>query len=228
VARTNKYIVEREPWKLARASNDRDALNGALYHTADAVRVIAALVEPVMPESTARIRAMLGVPAESWIDLAPGTLKPGTRLGPIVPLFPRVEKTVEELQTMSDAPASSPQTTPSAPAVPVDPRLSIDDFMKVELRVAKVLAAERVAGSRKLIKLGVDLGSEQRTVVAGIAEAYEPDALVGRSIVMVVNLKPAKLMGIESNGMILAASPDGGQPMLLAIDGSPPPGTRVR
>jgi methionyl-tRNA synthetase len=228
VARTNKYIVEREPWKLARASNDRDALDGALYHTADAVRIIAALVEPVMPESAARIRAMLGIPSESWVELAPGTLKPGTRLGPIVPLFPRVEKTVEELQNMSDAQPGSPAPVQPAPAAPVDARLSIDDFMKVELRVARVLAAERVQGSRKLIKLNVDLGTEQRTVVAGIAEAYEPDALVGRSIVMVVNLRPAKLMGIESNGMILAASPDAGQPMLLAVDGAPAPGTRVR
>jgi methionyl-tRNA synthetase len=117
---------------------------------------------------------------------------------------------------------------PSASQPPAETRLSIDEFMKVELRVATVLTAERVQGSRKLVKLTVDLGAERRTVVAGIAEAYEPDALVDRRIVMVVNLKPAKLMGIESNGMILAASPDGGQPMLLAVDGTPAPGTRVR
>ena len=100
--------------------------------------------------------------------------------------------------------------------------------MKVELRVAKVLTAERVPKSNKLLKLQVDAGSEPRTVVAGIAEAYEPDALVGRSVVIVFNLKPAKLMGVESNGMVLAASPDGGNPTLVGFDDAPTPGTRVR
>ena len=100
--------------------------------------------------------------------------------------------------------------------------------MKVELRVAKVLAAERVPKSNKLIKLQVDVGSEHRTLVAGIAEAYEPDALVGRTVVIVFNLKPAKLMGIESNGMVLAASADGGKPMLVGFETPPEPGTRVR
>ena len=230
VGDVNNYIVEREPWTLATASKDREALNTALYHAADAVRVIAALIEPVMPDASARVRAMLGAPAESWVGLEPGTLKPGTRLGPISPLFPRVEKTVEELQAMSDAHPVPPQTPSEStpPAVPADTRLSIEDFMKVELRVARVLAAERVAGSKKLIKLNVDLGIEQRTVVAGIAEAYTPESLVGRTVVVVANLKPAKLMGVESNGMILAASADGGQPMLVAIDGAPALGTRVR
>jgi methionyl-tRNA synthetase len=98
----------------------------------------------------------------------------------------------------------------------------------VELRTAKVLAAEKVPNSRKLVKLSVDVGTEQRTLVAGIAEAYEPEALVGRTVVIVFNLKPAKLMGIESNGMVLAASPDGGKPTLVAFDQEIAPGTRVR
>ena len=101
--------------------------------------------------------------------------------------------------------------------------------MKVDLRVAKVLAAEKVPNSRKLVKLSIDVGTEQRTLVAGIAEAYEPEQLVGRTIVMVFNLKPAKLMGIESNGMVLAASPEGGKPTLVGFDAADvPPGTRVR
>ena len=98
--------------------------------------------------------------------------------------------------------------------------------MKVELRVAKVLTAEKVPNSRKLVKLTIDVGTEQRTLVAGIAEAYEPEALVGRTIVMVFNLKPAKLMGIESNGMVLAASPDGGKPTLVGFDRRPAGHTR--
>jgi methionyl-tRNA synthetase len=109
-----------------------------------------------------------------------------------------------------------------------DARISIDDFMKVELRVARVLEAEAVPKSKKLVKLKVDVGTEQRTIVAGIAEAYPPDQLVGRTIVIVANLKPAKLMGIESNGMVLAASPEGGLPNLVSVDPSLPPGSRVR
>jgi methionyl-tRNA synthetase len=107
-------------------------------------------------------------------------------------------------------------------------KITIDDFMKIDLRTAKVLAAEKVPNSRKLIKMTIDVGTEQRTLVAGIAEAYEPETLVGRTIVMVFNLKPAKLMGIESNGMVLAASPEGGKPALVGFNQDVPPGTRVR
>ena len=127
-------------------------------------------------------------------------------------------------------PAAAANPVPAAPVTPVaaPDKITIDDFMKVELRTARVLAAEKVPNSRKLIKLSIDVGTEQRTLVAGIAEAYEPETLVGRTIVMVFNLKPAKLMGIESNGMVLAASPDGGKPMLVGFDQDVPPGTRVR
>ena len=138
----------------------------------------------------------------------------------------------------SGQPPAQPAPAPSQPA-PATPaaapaataagdRISIDDFMKVDLRVAKVLTAEKVPNSRKLVKMTIDVGTEQRTLVAGIAEAYEPEQLVGRTIVMVFNLKPAKLMGIESNGMVLAASPDGGKPMLVGFDQDVPPGTRIR
>jgi methionyl-tRNA synthetase len=119
-----------------------------------------------------------------------------------------------------------PAQTISATPAQTNDRISIDDFMKVELRVARVLAAEAVPKSKKLLKLQVDLGTEQRTIVAGIAEAYEPDSLVGRTIVVVANLKPAKLMGIESNGMVLAASSETGKPILLTVDAEP--GFRVR
>jgi methionyl-tRNA synthetase len=129
---------------------------------------------------------------------------------------------------LTQAAAPVPDATKAAaePSV-ADGRISIDDFMKVELRTAKILEAERVPKSKKLMKMRVDVGTEQRTIVAGIAEAYEPEALVGRTVVIVANLKPAKLMGIESNGMVLAASPDGGQPMLLNAEPAAP-GTRVR
>jgi methionyl-tRNA synthetase len=236
----NRYIVAREPWSLAKATASRPLLETTLYHAADALRVVAALVDPVMPQSSERIRRMLGIRAESWVDLRPGTLIAGTRLGAVEPLFPRMEHTVDELRAMADsgantsapAPANTPAPATAPASVPAaggeGDKITIDDFMKVDLRVAKVLAAEKVPNSRKLVKLSIDVGTEQRTLVAGIAEAYEADQLVGRTIVMVFNLKPAKLMGIESNGMVLAASPDGGKPTLVAFDQEVPPGTRVR
>jgi methionyl-tRNA synthetase len=109
-----------------------------------------------------------------------------------------------------------------------DGRISMDDFTKVELRVARVLSAEAVPKSKRLVKLAVDVGTEQRTIVAGIAEAYLPEQLVGRTVVIVFNLKPATLMGVQSNGMVLAASPEGGKPMLVSFDEPVAPGTRVR
>jgi methionyl-tRNA synthetase len=188
---------------------------------------------------------MLGLDsAEPWTSLQVGTLAPGAQLRPVDALFPRIEKTIEELRGMTTSNESTPAptaaaatpvtpatpvpATPAAPAPAADSRISIDDFMKVELRVAKVLEAEAVPKSKKLVKLKVDVGTEQRTIVAGIAEAYPPDQLVGRTIVIVANLKPAKLMGIESNGMVLAASPEGGLPNLVSVDPSLPAGSRVR
>jgi methionyl-tRNA synthetase len=227
VSLTNKYIVIREPWALVKDPLRRNELDTTLYQTANALRVIGALIEPVMPGTAQRIRGMLGIEKEPWGGLKDRSLTAGTQLGLVEPLFPRNEQTVEELRHMSEQ--SVPAVQSPTPAQPVtDTRLSIDDFLKVELRTVKVLAAERVPNSRKLLKLDVDLGTERRTIVAGIADAYEPEALVGKSAVIVANLKPATLMGIESNGMILAAAADGGKPLLLQIDGDPAPGTRVR
>ena len=246
----NKFIVGREPWTLAKDPNTRALLNATLFSAADALRVIAALVDPVMPVAAARIRTMLGVSQEPWTTLTAGTLSPGTHLGPIEPLFPRIEKTLEELRAMTTdntapptdqkppvataeplaaapMPSAAPATTTEQPAA-ADTRISIDDFMKVELRTAKVLAAEAVPKSKKLIRLTVEVGAEQRTILAGIAEAYQPEQLVGRSIVIVANLKPAKLMGIESNGMVLAASTEGGKPSLLTVEQAVESGWRVR
>jgi len=242
----NQYIVQREPWSLAKRPDARPKLEATLYHAADALRVTAALVDPVMPEAAARIRRMLGVPQEPWTGLKPGTLASGTRLGAIEPLFPRIEKTLEELRAMAATDDANPEVEKpiggagesaapgatqavGAGATPAeDSRISIDEFMKVELRVAKVLEAEAVPKSKKLVKLRVDVGTEQRTIVAGIAEAYQPEQLVGRTIAIVFNLKPAKLMGIESNGMVLAASVDGGRPILVSFEEPVAPGARVR
>ncbi len=256
ISALNKYIVAREPWALAKVPESRPLLEASLYTAADALRVVASLVEPVMPTASGRIRSMLGVKAESWTGLKAGTLQAGARLGSIEPLFPRMELSVEELRAMAGSddkagqePASNqgspapPAATPAAAPAPAaaaaavaaveaapagSDRIAIDDFMKIDLRVAKVLTAEKVANSRKLVKMTIDVGTEQRTLVAGIAEAYEAEQLVGRTVAIVFNLKPAKLMGIESNGMVLAASPEGGKPMLVGFDQDVPPGTRIR
>ena len=237
----NQYIVRREPWRLAKKPEERPLLETTLYRSADALRVIAALVDPVMPEAAERIRRMLGVQQEPWTDLRPNTLRAGTRLGAIEPLFPRIEKNVEELRAMTTEGEQKPIGGAGAVSAPgatqavgagvtpaEDNRISIDEFMKVELRVAKVLEAEAVPKSKKLVKLKVDVGNEQRTIVAGIAEAYQPEQLLGRTIAIVFNLKPAKLMGIESNGMVLAASVGDGKPILVSFDEPVPPGARVR
>ena len=245
IGAVNKYIVEREPWTLAKRPENRARLDATLFHSADALRVIAALIDPVMPGAAERIRKMLGTTQERWSGLQQGTLQPGTRLGPLEPLFPRIEKTLEELramatdnQTTTEAKpvggAGEPSTPGATQAVGAgttpaeDGRIAIDDFMKIELRTAKVLEAESVPKSKKLIKMKVEVGAEQRTILAGIAEAYQPEQLVGRTIVIVANLKPAKLMGLESNGMVLAASSETGKPTLVTFDEPVDPGWRVR
>lgn len=252
----NEFIAETAPWTLAKDPSNADRLNAVLFDAAEAVRVAAVLLQPVMPSSAAEIlrrvdAAQAGASLRFETDAAwrssgvrqlvkDAALWPrtehehaGTTAGGRVPAKEtRVSETVVSGNpNPTQAPGAAAPAPPAAPAAdgaPVDSRIAIDDFMRVELRVAKVLEAEAVPKSKKLLKLRVDVGTEQRTIVAGIAEAYTPDALIGRSIVIVANLKPAKLMGIESNGMVLAASQDGGLPSLVAVDPSLQPGARVR
>ncbi len=226
----NEYIAETEPWALARPENEAKnaaRLSQVLFDVAEALRVAAILLLPIIPKSAAEILRRVGeatpadrirLDAAAWRNDGERTIAKGSNL------WPRIERT-----TVTDQPANpTPAPAPAAPAVPADSRITIDDFLKIDLRVAKVLAAEKVPNSRKLMKLSIDVGTEQRTLVAGIAEAYEPEQLVGKTVGIVFNLKPAKLMGIESNGMILAASPEGGKPVLVAFDGDIAPGARIR
>jgi methionyl-tRNA synthetase len=168
---------------------------------------------------------MLGLDqdAPSPADLAWGRLEPGRPLGVVEPLFPRLDRLEKKERSVS-------QTEPPAPpatAPPAAEKIDISDFAKVELRVGQIKEAEKVAGSKKLIRLQVDLGAEIRQVVAGIAETYSPETLVGKKVALVANLKPAKLMGIESNGMVLAASLDG-KAVLCTFDADVPVGTKIR
>jgi len=256
IGATNRYIVVREPWKLAKDASRRAELDASLYVAADTLRIVAELLRPFVPGTAERLLQMLGQSPHdaSWATLAIGQLTTGTTLGETVALFPRIELTVEALQQMSNESSSTPQSTPApvtpadaapaattapaapaaapapvaAPAAATPELISYEEFMKVDLRVAKVLTAERVPKSKKLMKLLVDTGVDQRTIVAGIAEAYEPEALVGRTLAIVFNLKPAKLMGIESNGMVLAGSVEGGKPVLVSFEEPLAPGARVR
>ena len=229
VSKLNQRIVVNAPWEMAkdpRKSNDLDFL---LYDLLDRVRLIATLVHPVMPRAADRIFRMLGLAGRDPgpEDLVWGRLEPGSPLGAVEPLFPRIEKE----RTVSDSKPPTPPpietTTTQAAPPPVADKLDIADFAKVELRVGRIQSAEKVAGSKKLVKLMVDLGGEVRQLVAGIADAYAPESLPGKTVAVVANLKPAKLMGVESNGMVLAASLDG-KAVLCTFDGEVPPGTRIK
>jgi methionyl-tRNA synthetase len=223
----NEYIASTEPWALARDPANASRLTQVLFDVAEAVRIVGILLLPIMPASAAKVLQRVGEtrPAgtlrlddAAWKNVGERAIEKGEALWPRLDTSTR-GKPVDEQQKAAPAPAAG---------AAADGRITIDDFMKVDLRTAKVLTAEKVPNSRKLVKLSIDVGSEQRTLVAGISEAYEPEQLVGRTVVMVFNLKPAKLMGIESNGMVLAASPDGGKPILVAFDQEVPPGVRVR
>jgi methionyl-tRNA synthetase len=221
----NEFIAETVPWSLAKDPANADRLSAVLFDVAEAVRIAAVLLLPIMPTSAAEILRRVGerTPIDrlrldehaKWRTEGERELTKGDAL------WPRSEEKKEK--TLEGKPTEAPVAT--AP----DEKISIDDFMKTELRVAKVLEAESVPKSKKLIRMQIDVGeAAPRQIVAGIAEAYQPEQLIGRTIVVVANLKPAKLMGLESNGMVLAASPDGGAPTLLAVADGIPPGTRVR
>ncbi|MGA2964861.1 MAG: methionine--tRNA ligase [Terriglobales bacterium] len=256
VAAVDKYIVENEPWSLgAKQDDSRARLGTVLYTSAEALRIVTALAHPVMPDATATIWAQLGLGDIGKFDLTQlqwGQLPPGTKLGEVQGVFPRADKSaVERMQKMEEQnasggagaapvhpseamqPAAQPASAkPEAPAKPAaiipEGKIGIDDFAKVELRVAQVKTAERVKGADKLLRLEVDLGTEVRQLVAGIAEAYEPETLIGRKVVIVANLAPRKLRGLESNGMIVCASPEGGKPVLASFLEDVPVGTRLK
>ena len=226
VGELNSSIVVRSPWSLAKDPARKPELEAFLYRLLEVVRLVAVLASPVIPRAAGRILTMLGVADRELgpADLEWGRLEPGTPLGTIEPLFPRVDTNKEKTVTETSPPAP---TAPSAASPAPADKIDIAEFAKVDLRAAVIKEAEKIAGSKRLVKLQVDLGTETRQVVAGIAESYAPEALVGKRIVLVANLKPAKLMGVESNGMVLAGSVDG-QAVLCTFDRDVAPGTKVK
>jgi methionyl-tRNA synthetase len=243
IGAVDKYIVQNAPWKLAKLTDPENQarLSTTLYTSAEALRVATALLAPVLPQSAPKIWSQLGIPGSvgdvRFADLAWGQLATGQKIGEIAGVFPRIEVKeaiakmleLEEKVSAEQAVILGKTQAPAAPAEPASPKIGIDDFGKVDLRVGEVKFAERVKGSDKLLHMKVDIGeAEPRTIVAGIAEAYTPEQMLGRKIVIVANLQPRKLKGIESNGMVVAASVEGGKPVLAGFHEEIPVGARLK
>jgi len=239
VSRTNKYIDETQPWVLAKDEAKRAELASAMYHLAESLRIVSIVLQPFLTNAPRAMWAQLGIePGEltSWDSVKSfGSLPGGTRVGKGEPIFPRLDQAAEIeyiIASMSGgtAPAAEPEKgaaseRPEAPEMAEE--IAIDDFAKVELRVAQVIAAEPVAKADKLLKLQLDLGFETRQVVSGIAKYYTPEQMVGRKVICVTNLKPVKLRGELSQGMILAAS-EGDKLTLATVPDDMPNGAKVK
>jgi methionyl-tRNA synthetase len=240
IAATDKYLTTEHPWSLSETQADQQRRATILWTTAEVLRIATALTHPVLPESTTKVWSLLGQPGQpgsiALDGLRWGQLVPGTLLGKSQALFPRIEKAeaIERMESMEkeeqkqpspvSAPAAAPATAPTAggaaaaAAPAAAEKIGIEDFTKVEMRVGQIKTAERIVGADKLLKLTVDIGTEIRQICAGIAQYYEPEKLIGRKVAVVVNLAPRKLRGVESNGMIIAASvgPEG-RPVLAGF-----------
>ena len=240
----NQYVDKTAPWTLAKNESDADQLSTVLYYMAETLRCLSLATYAFMPASAQTMSHQLGLSIDFNSPILKhrvewGSLAPGTTIYKGTSLFPRIESKAQGAKPVSDTttPSQPPTTTvstgtatasaASAPAAPV--QITIDEFMKIQLKTAKVISAERVPKSEKLLKLQVSLGegAEQRQIVAGIGKKYEPEALIGKTIIIVANLKPAKLMGIESQGMVLAAG-DSEVRGLVTIFEEVDPGTKVK
>ncbi len=270
ISTVDQTLSHFAPWKDCGTSSDTKAnQTSALYYAAEAIRIITILLHPVMPYSTLSVWRQLGLdPAQlttsnqqlatvSW-----GGLKPGTKLGPLAPIFPRADKGLAQLMTNMESPTtpataepahssqpiahgSSSTASPNQPA-PIEatgaaprtsnlePRtsavISIDDFTKIDLRVAQIVVAERIPKADKLLRLEVDLGTERRQILSGIAEFYTPEELIGKRIAIIANLAPRKMRGLESHGMLLAASGEdhSSKPILATFSDEVPLGSKIR
>jgi methionyl-tRNA synthetase len=240
ISSADKYLTVEKPWSLGESGEEQQRRATVLWTTAEVLRVVTVLTHPVLPESTTRVWVLLGQPAAlgavNLDGLAWGQLVPGSALGKSQALFPRIEKAeaIERMEAMekeaqnapSPAAATTPVAAPAAAGTAAAPaaapaaaeKIGIEDFAKVEMRVGQIKTAERIVGADKLLKLTVDIGTEIRQICAGIAQFYEPEKLIGRKVAVVVNLAPRKLRGVESNGMIVAASvgPEG-RPVLAGF-----------
>lgn len=229
--RANKYIDETTPWTLAKSEETLPRLKTVIYNLLETIRTGAVLLTSLLPQTAESIFRQIGTDVTDFDSVSAfGALAPGKEVGEAVPLFQRIDEEAliaewhaKQEEAKKAAEAAQPKTIEKPEGIA---QIGIDDFMKVELRTAQILACEKVPKAKKLLKLQVDLGYEQRQVVSGIAKFYEPEALIGKKIILVANLKPAVLCGIESNGMILASGEDEVRVVFLSDD--TPLGERVR
>ena len=230
IGRANKYIDETAPWILAKDPAQAERLQAVMYNLAEALRIVAILIAPFVPVTAPKIYEQLGLgKPESFLlaDAEWGKLATGTKVQKGDPLFPRIEVTEDgdtviaatKKTAAKPAKAEAPKAEVKKAAPAAADEITIEDFAKLDLRVATIVAAERVPKTDKLLKIQVKIGDEERTIVSGIAQHYEPEALIGRNVIVIANLKPAKLRGIESRGMVLAASDGEGNLVLADVPG---------
>lgn len=247
ISRTNKYIDETMPWILAKSEENRPRLAAVMYNLAESLRIVSVLLQPFMPETPEKIWKQLGISGSGALEWESakkwGSYPEGVCVNKGEAIFPRIDmkKELEELQLASaSAPSAAAAPQPKTPVPEVSAtasvaasaaesagQITIDDFAKLDLRVVKILEAEKVEGSEKLIRLLVEMGGETRQVVSGIARYYTPESLIGKYVILVANLKPVKLKGIESQGMILAASNDKSL-VVATLDGFIESGSKVK
>ncbi len=226
----NRYIDERKPWFLAREAGREAEVQAVCTMGLDLFRILMGYLKPVLPRVAADAEAFLGCPPLTWVNIGEPLLD--HTVAPYRPLLTRVERKAVDAM-LADARADLEREAAPPPAAapggePLAPEITIEDFQKVDLRVARIVAAEAVEGADRLLRLTLDLGGPRRTVLAGIRQAYEPEALVGRLTVMVANLKPRKMRFGVSEGMVLAAGPGGRELWLIAPDEGAEPGMRVK
>jgi methionyl-tRNA synthetase len=229
ISRTNKYIDETMPWILGKDTSKKDRLAAVLYNLAESIRICSVLISPFMPDTSKIIQTQLGIETDelcTWESAKIwGTYKDGIKVNKGDIIFPRLELQ-KELEALDEIKKQNQTDTVNKDYEPIEPEISIDDFKKVDLRTATVISAEKIKKADKLLKLTLDLGNETRQVVSGIAKHYSPDTLIGKQVVVVANLKPVKIRGVESYGMILAASFDEDL-KLLCLDGKTDNNVRI-
>ena len=230
--RSNKYIDETMPWALAKDETQKARLGAVLYNLLESIRFIAVLVSPFMPSTCKSILEQINSKADDFDSLKEfGAVQAGQSVGTPTPLFNRIDeaKMLQEIeQEINQKKKAEQEKQPKQPAPEGIARIGIDDFSKVSLKIAQIKTCEKVEKSDKLLKLMLNDGEGLRQVVSGIAKWYTPEDLVGKKIILVANLKPAKLRGVESNGMILAADVEDGAAKVLFVDDSIPTGSKIR
>ncbi len=216
----NKYFNDSEPWKTIKS--DKEKCGTTLYVCMQAIYTLAEIFSPVIPFSSEKIFKMLNAKPVGWDECGNENLKEGHKLNKSEIIFPKIEDEMIEEQT------SKLNNEEPVKEAKKDETITIDDFFKVQLKVAEIISAEKIEKSEKLMKLRVKLENEERQVIAGIAKHYSPEDLINKRVVIVANLKPAKLMGLESQGMVLAVDDEDGKVNLLSVDNSVKIGTRVK